>query len=149
MATKPKTSTTEVKGNLDEVRQEAEKTLQETGSSLKDNVSSLADDLKQQGNESLNSVTNQVADQVRGIANAFGETERKLSDENQGQLADYSGNLKSSINSVADYLETSEPADLVSDLESFGRKQPVLFLAGAAALGFAASRFFRSSSERS
>lgn len=38
-------------------------------------------------------------------------------------------------------LKTSQPDDLIDDLSAYARRNPVSFLAGAAALGFAAMRF--------
>jgi hypothetical protein len=47
---------------------------------------------------------------------------------------------------VAGYLRTSDGDRLLRDVEDFGRRNPWAIIAGGVFLGFAASRFVRSSS---
>ena len=49
---------------------------------------------------------------------------------------------------LADYLRKSDGNSLINDVERFARKQPVAVSLGGLALGFAASRVLRASSER-
>ena len=64
--------------------------------------------------------------------------------QDQPLIADYVRDAAKHIDSVAQSLKDHTVADLVSMATDFGRKQPLVFLAGAALIGFALTRFVKS-----
>lgn len=58
--------------------------------------------------------------------------------------ADYSGLAAQKIENVANYFERKNVREMYSDLESFARTNPAVFVGGAFALGLLAARFLKS-----
>jgi hypothetical protein len=58
--------------------------------------------------------------------------------------ARYVEDLANKIESVSNYFERKDPADVVNDVKKFARENPTVFVGGAFALGFALSRLVRS-----
>lgn len=63
--------------------------------------------------------------------------------EEAGPVADYARQLNGKVEEFASRLEQRGPEGLLDDVQRFARRRPGAFLAGAAAAGFIASRFFR------
>lgn len=68
------------------------------------------------------------------------------------ELGDTGGVATKLVSSIADRVESAgrsldgkELGDVVDDLERFARRNPATFISGAIAVGFLASRFFKSS----
>ena len=59
--------------------------------------------------------------------------------------AKYSDSLAKQIEQISNYFERNDVRAMVSDVEDFARKNPVVFIGGAFALGFLAARFLKSS----
>ncbi len=87
-----------------------------------------------------------AADEVKGVASALRTAAEELrsgspQERSFSQLAD----------GLADVSETMRDKDLgeiVEDLNGFAKRNPLVFLGGAALLGFVATRFAKASSER-
>ena len=85
-----------------------------------------------------------VADTIRQVSSTLRET-----DEQTGvtdTAAKYSDSLARQIEQISNYFERNDVRAMVSDVEDFARKNPVVFIGGAFALGFLAARFLKSSS---
>lgn len=82
-------------------------------------------------------------EQVRHVVQA---AERAADDLQQQSplLADYIRDAAHKIEDMGEALRERTVGDMLSAATDYGRKQPLLFLAGAAVLGFALSRFVRS-----
>ena len=74
------------------------------------------------------------ADSIRAAGREFGE------DSYQAQAADY---LASNLTHAADVIRSKDLGTMVDDLSMFARRNPGLFLGGAAVLGFAAARLLK------
>lgn len=130
----------------------------DSSSSLKSSVSDAADSLA----SSARSVIDKAGDEVSNVA-----------DTAKRSFADQTGNVASALRTAADELRSgsaqertfSQMADgladmsdavrdkdlgeIVDSLGGFARKNPMMFLGGAALLGFAATRFAKASGGRS
>lgn len=85
--------------------------------------------------------TQRLAENARAIAGqinsmAFAATEQGPATEIAQQLAD-------KVQSLAGYLEGQTPEALLSDLRTYARRRPGLFLLGAGAAGFLAGRLVK------
>jgi hypothetical protein len=80
-----------------------------------------------------------TADDMRSV----GEELRKQGKEGPAELADKAAERTERLGS---YLTESDSDKLLSDVEDFGRRQPLAVLAGGLVLGIAAARFLKASS---
>ena len=65
-------------------------------------------------------------------------------EQDSPMIADYVRDAARNIDRVARGLKDHSVADLLSMATDFGRKQPLVFFAGAALVGFALARFMKS-----
>jgi hypothetical protein len=115
-------------------------TIREGASNLRDQVSdtvsSVADDQK-----------NRAAEGVRSAAEATREAARRLEGSNQSWMA---GVVESAAEVLSDFSDTIRHSDfrsLYDRVERFSRDQPVLFAAGAFAVGMVLARTTRAGLE--
>lgn len=78
---------------------------------------------------------------AQAVQRAAGEFESDVP-----QAAHYIRQAAGQIESVADAVRQRDMGELVGEVQEFARRQPTLFFGGAVILGFAALRFFKSSS---
>jgi hypothetical protein len=81
-----------------------------------------------------------MAGALRRAANEFGEVP---------QAAQYIRLAASQIDNVSDAFRKRDLSQLLSDVQGFARRQPTAFLGIAALAGFAAVRFFKTSTAKS
>ncbi|MDQ3130186.1 MAG: hypothetical protein M3Q99_05430 [Acidobacteriota bacterium] len=84
-----------------------------------------------------------VADTIRQVSSTLRET-----DEQTGvtdTAAKYSDSLAKQIEQVSNYFERNDVREMVGDVEKFARKNPIVFIGGAFAVGLLAARFLKSS----
>lgn len=87
-----------------------------------------------------------VAESVRHVGENLGGA-----DENNQIAAlagKYGDSLAAQIERVSSYIDEKEISELVSDVEQFARRNPLLFVGGAFVLGVFAARFLKSSGRR-
>lgn len=87
-----------------------------------------------------------MADQVQSLRQALDEMCAKLERE-QSPAAAPARKLADGLDSIAQALEANSLGDLSRELQDFARRNPALFIGGAALAGFMAGRFLRSSGE--
>jgi hypothetical protein len=81
-----------------------------------------------------------TAGDIRGV----GDELRKQGKEQPARIADQAAERAERIGG---YLERSDGETILRDVEDFGRRQPWVVMLGGLALGFAASRMLKASSE--
>jgi len=122
-------------------QQAAEQTQQAAGQvaeSAKSTAVSYADSQKQTATQSLHSV-----------ADAFHDTGKTMESSGPAPIANYANKAGDKIDELAQYLEQTSVQNLIGDAENFARQHSSLFLGGALAIGFAASRFIKASTPSS
>src|SRR4051812_47005698 len=82
-----------------------------------------------------------TAQDIRSV----GEELRRQGKDQPARLAEQAAERAESL---GDYLKRSDGDTILRDVEEFGRRQPWTVIAGGLAIGFAASRFLKASSER-
>lgn len=130
--------------------------LSAASSEAKSTVGSIASDIKvaavQKFDEALTEVRSKavdakggVADEVQNVATAL----RRASEELRGGSAQERtlGTIASSLADVSDQIRDKDLGEIVQMVSTAARKNPMLFLGGAALLGFAASRYAKASSD--
>jgi hypothetical protein len=107
-------------------------------------------------NQSKSFVTRLVDERTRQLGEQIGSTARDLrkvgddlrSSTTLAPLAEYADQGATLVDRLAAYLDGADADRLLGDLENLARRQPWAIAAGAAALGFAGSRFLKTSSAR-
>lgn len=122
------TAKAEARGVKDDAVREGRKLFDEASSTL----STQASDQMGRAAGTVRSFTDDLGRMSRGE-----EPEDGLASDLVKQVSDRSGAL-------ADWMENHEPADVLTEVQSFARRRPVTFLAIAAGIGFAAGRLTRS-----
>lgn len=109
---------------VDQVKEKAGSVLDEQKTNLAYGITSVADSIRNVGENLGGSGEN---NQIAALAGKYGDTLA-------GQIEKFSG-----------YIDDKEITELVSDVEKFARRNPLLFVGGAFALGLLAARFLKSS----
>jgi ElaB/YqjD/DUF883 family membrane-anchored ribosome-binding protein len=127
-------------------------------SAARDTTTDLAEEAKEKGRElqqqagdrlrsQIATRSNQAGEQVRAIGQALRETGGHLREQGQETPARITDQTAERLDSAGSYLLSAGPDRLLADAEDFARRNPWTVAAAAAAVGFAASRFLKASSE--
>lgn len=115
--------------------------LGEAARDLKDKAQGQADDLAAGRKDA-------AAERVGGVARALADMASNLEERGQGTEARFTRQAADGLSQLARATQGKEVGDIVAAVEDFGRRQPALLLTGAVAVGFALSRFLKSSPDR-
>ncbi len=88
-----------------------------------------------------------AADAIKGVARSLHEMARNLASEEQELPARYTDMAAEQIERLAGSLDQRSVGELMGDVETFARRQPMVFIGGAFAAGFLMSRFLKSRDE--
>ena len=126
----------------EQVKQGAQTASQQVQST----AGSVAQGAKQQGTSLLQGQKQKATDTLSAVSQAIRQTGQSLEQQNQGAIGQYANKAADQVDNVNQYLRQRDVEDLVGEVESFGRRNPAMFLGGAFALGVLAARFLKSSS---
>ncbi len=97
----------------------------------------------EEGKVGLSGGLSSVADSIRKVAGGLHESTE--SNTISDYSAKYADSAAQKLEDAASYFETQDLAAITRDVESFARRNTVMFLGAAFALGILAARFFKSS----
>ena len=86
--------------------------------------------------------------QVSGTANDARDIAQQLREQGKEGPAKLAEQAADRAEKLGDYLQSSDADRILSDVEDFGRRQPMAIMLGGLLAGFAASRFLKASSTR-
>jgi len=109
---------------IGQVKEKAGSVLGDQKTNLASGIHSVADSIRQVGENLGGSGEN---NQVAALAGKYGET------------------LAGQVEKLSSYIDDKELKELMRDVEQFARRNPLLFVGGAFALGIMAARFLKSS----
>ena len=126
-----------------------------TGVSVQSATQSLSEQatsVKQQGSTQLRTQiderTTQAGQEIRSLAGALRRSGSELEGESGGSsMNQVAEGVADRLDRVGEYLEGKKANQILHDAERFARQQPWLVAGAAAAVGFAASRLLKASSE--
>jgi ElaB/YqjD/DUF883 family membrane-anchored ribosome-binding protein len=107
----------------------------------KEQARQLLDQGRHHLDEEARARSQQAAGGLRTIADQLGALSDGAGDR-AGALGDYARQGRQQLSQLADRLDEG-PAAVLDDIRRFARRQPVVFLAAAGALGFVAGRLIR------
>jgi hypothetical protein len=100
---------------------------------------------KQQAVSALWSQKHQASHNLSAMSDALEQAGQSMRQQNLGMAGDVMDQAATRVDRLAGYLHDNEIGDIVQDVESYGRRNPAIFLGGAFALGLLAARFLKSS----
>jgi hypothetical protein len=118
----------------DDIRQRAEST-----------AANVAEQAQQTAEVQLASQKDQAADTLHTLAEAIRDGGQRMHQE-QPQIASLAGQAATKVDEASRYVREHEVRDFISEAENFARREPLIFLGGALAVGFLAARFLKASS---
>jgi hypothetical protein len=108
----------------------------------KDVANQVAGQAKDIVRSRLSTQTSRSAIQLGELANALRQTGEQL----EGNVASpFVSKAADRLDRVSELLDSADPTELVRSVEQFARREPLLFLGGAFALGIVGARFLKSS----
>lgn len=121
-------------------------TTRQVKETVRDTAQQAAGAVKEQARATYDQKKNVVLDEVGNLASALrdagGNLRTRKSDSIAAQVTD---RVAERLESVNNRLGGKDLDGIIRDVEDFGRRSPAIFLSAAAALGFLAIRFAKSS----
>jgi len=87
----------------------------------------------------------QVSEALGSVADAMTSVSQQLREKDQTQLASLTDQAAQRVDHLSGYVKGRDVDQLIGDVESFARRQPMVFVGGAFVLGLMAARFLKSS----
>lgn len=128
---------TDVRDQAQEKAQQAQEKAQEVASQATSQARTQVD----QRSTEMGHRVSTTADDVRSVS-------QQLREQGKDQPAKLAEQAAGHIDRLGSWLKESDSDKLLSDIEDFGRRQPMVFALGGLALGLAASRFLKASSSQ-
>ena len=135
------------KGDGDQSRSDLGDRLSSVGEEARKHASAAADAVKEKARNAAEQRKAAGADQLGGVAHAAEAAANELQGK-MPQAAEYVRGVAGQLDSLASTMRERSVDDLISQTADFARKQPAAFFAGTVAVGFALSRFLKSSASR-
>lgn len=89
--------------------------------------------------------THRAADTLNDVAASLLNSSQNLRDRGNENVSRYMEKAADQFDRLASYLDRADVHELLDQAESFARRQPAAFIAGAVAMGFLGARFLKSS----
>lgn len=116
-----------------------------TGSQTKEVVSNVAGQARELVSGQVHRRAERSADDISSVAQALRQTREQLGDNFAAPVVDKAAEQ---LDRLSRFLRTAEPRQVVWEVEAFARREPLVFLGGAFALGMLGARFLKSSSRQ-
>src|SRR5215213_3553395 len=114
-----------------------------------DQAMKLVDTARQQATSQFSLQQQRFAGTLNTVATALHDASRELRKQDEVPIADYVDSAAGQVEQFANTLREQNLEQLMNTTAQFARRQPALFLGAAFALGFAATRFIKSSTPSS
>ena len=124
----------------------AKEQVQEKAQEAQEKVKEGAQQAQVRMREQVDQRSTQAGEQVSATAQALRTTSRQLREQGQDAQAQAAERAADHADRVGGYLSESNADRIHSELEDFGRRQPLVVIGLGVAAGFVASRFLKASS---
>ncbi|HUG47876.1 MAG TPA: hypothetical protein VMP67_05630 [Candidatus Limnocylindria bacterium] len=111
-------------------------------------MATVAEQAQQTAEVKLSSQKDQAASTLHSLAQTIRDGGQRMGDE-QPQIASLAEQAATKVDQASSYIREHDLRDFVQEAEGFARREPLIFLGGAFALGFLAARFLKASSPQS
>jgi hypothetical protein len=120
----------------------AQDKAREAAVAAKDRASDMWSGTKEQARSKLNEQKDVAADRIGSVAESLRESSRRSGDESD-PIARFAGTAADSLERLSSGLRNKDVSDMLRDVDSFARNQPVAFFGLALVAGFIAVRAMR------
>ncbi|HUP89645.1 MAG TPA: hypothetical protein VM100_09850 [Longimicrobiales bacterium] len=111
----------------------------------KEALSTVSDRAGEQIETRLSDQKSRAAEKLTGVSDALRTSSQQISQNGQDDIGQYMERAAQQVDRVANYLPSSDVRQMAREVETFARRNPAAFVAGAFVVGFAASRFLKAS----
>lgn len=120
---------------------QAAQPVQQVRDTAKQTMVQATDTAKQQADRQLNNLSDGL-DQVAQTLHEAGDSMRQ---NNQGMVGGYIDKAADQVERVSDYVRMRSVDDIVDDVQSYARREPVVTIGVALGVGFIAARLLKAS----
>jgi ribosomal protein S15P/S13E len=126
---------------------QAQEKVQQVAGQAQEKAQEAAGEAKSRAREQVEQRSTQAGEQVSASASDLRSVAEHLRSEGKDQPAKLAEQAAERAERLGGYLKGADADRILRDVEDFGRKQPLAVMFGGLALGFAASRFLKASSQ--
>ncbi len=153
MANQPESTDTKREKTSTRPRQgRAPESPRSTGSGTTEHAREEADRLVDKGKKHLagraEEQKKQASKRLEDLGAALRDTSDTLQENDQDSIAGVTKSVADQVERLSGYLQDRSVNDMISEAEQFARREPGMFLGGAALLGLIGARFFKSSPQQ-
>jgi len=105
----------------------------------------LKDQARDYATSQLTSQKERAAGSLGTVADVLRQTSQQVREQDQGSVAQYIDKIADQAEQFSHTVREQDLSQLLDSTEQWARRQPALFLSGAVAVGFLATRFLKSS----
>ncbi len=134
-------------GGVQQVTEQAKQQSQQLAQQARQQASQLASRGTEQAKSQLANQKHDASQRMVPVQSALRETAQQLRRQGQGSAGDYADRAAEQVERFSTYLRETEVDEIMEEVRGYARRRPGLFLGSAAAIGFFATRFLKSSSE--
>jgi gas vesicle protein len=121
---------------------------QQVQEAAQEQVQEKAEQARGRLRDEVDTRSTEIGEQVSGTSEAIREAATQLREKGQDGPARATEQAAEKMEQAGRWLTESDADRILSDVEDFARRQPWAVLAGGLVVGFAASRFLKSSSQQ-
>lgn len=144
--TPPVDTGSSMQGGGGQATEQAKQQSQQLAQQALRQASELANRGTEQAKSQLASQKHNVSQRLTPVQSALRETGHQLKNQGQEPVAGYAEQAADQVERFSTYLRETDVDEIIDEVRSVARRRPGLFLGSAAAMGFFATRFLKSSS---
>ena len=126
----------------------AKEQMQDKAQTAQEKMKEGAQQAQSRAREQIDQRSTQAGEQIGATAQALRSTGEHLREQGQDTQAKAADRIADHADRVGSYLTESNADRVLSDVEDFGRRQPMAVVGIGVVLGFAASRLLKASSRK-
>lgn len=111
-------------------------------------VSGLSQQVQQQVNTQVASQKDKLVDTLETVSLLLHQAGEHANLQDKAMLSQYVDQAAQKVTTWTDSLRDQDATQLLAETKNLASRQPLLFMGGALALGFAGARFFRTSAQQ-
>jgi gas vesicle protein len=134
-------------GTAQQAAGQAQEKAQQVAGQAQEKAQEAAGQAKGQLRTQVDQRSTQAGEQVNSTASDIRSVAQQLREQGKDQPAKLAEQAADRAERVGGYLKNSDTDRILGDIEDFGRRQPLVIMLGGLALGFAASRVLKASSQ--
>lgn len=100
---------------------------------------------QEQAEAHIASQKDRAAGSLEGVADALKKTGKNLREQDQEAIPEAVEAAAEQVEEISDYIRNTDARELVTQVERFGRTQPLIFLGASFVAGIFLARFLKSS----